>query len=611
MAQALATDKDTGSDTGGALPTGRLARVDWLWLAGIALLAIAVRVALALQPHVLQADEGAYVWLGRNLVTGRGFTFIGINEVHYTPLFPALVGALYLLIHNLEAASKICFVVLGAALVWPVYRIAMAVYGRRVARAAGLLVAVLPALTSHVLYWGSMTEPLYLFLLFMGLWYVWRAWHEGGIGRHVVAAVFLCLSYLARPEGLIFIGAAFVWLVVAGWTGWGSNRRQERRPQPVAQPAGLMDMAQPGQGNGRQQGAGSVDMANSALSRGGRQAAGGPWFWQPLAAYALVFLLFATPYVLYLHRYTGSWMLTGKVWTAYAQDRALATKDWVAFDQFTWGLDKSGEVMYHSRERFDTSLFAYMAQEPMAFVRGTIDNVRTLPGVIAGKEGMPKLLLAAVALGLLAVAWTRRCVWGELFLMGIIAVPLATFATVLYSVRFLQPVYPVLAIWAANGLLVLGDWLVGTLAEQVRKVAPWLRATLVALPVAVAVLYLGALQPGVVSHGAAYMKFNYKTAGEWLRAHTPEDAVIMSRGAIAAIHAEREWSPLPHAAWPAILAYGQKRHAGYLVITAQEIKQFQPYLAPLLLDEQNPPPELEYLHTVVDAQGRTIIYRFK
>jgi len=106
------------------------------------------------------------------------------------------------------------------------------------------------------------------------------------------------------------------------------------------------------------------------------------------------------------------------------------------------------------------------------------------------------------------------------------------------------------------------------------------------------------------------MKFNYKVAGEWLRAHTPPEAVIMSRGAIAAIHAEREWSPFPHAPWSQIVAYGRKRHAGYLVVTEQEIRQFQPYLEPLL-NENQPPPELEHLYTYQEANNRTIIYRFK
>lgn len=525
------------------------------WLAGLALAALAVRLALARLPHVLQADEGAYVWLGRNLVTGQGFTFIGIPEVHYTPLFPALCGLLYLISGSLEAASKALFVVLGAGLVVPVYLLARAVYGLRAARVAGLLVAALPALTSHVLYWGSMSEPLYLFLLFWGLWLVWRAWREGGTWLHAGAALLLSLAYLARPEGLIYVGAALAFL--------GLARVRELR----------------------------------------RHA------WS-LAAYALVFVLVAAPYVLYLHAHTGEWMLTGKVWTAYAQDRALAGKDWVTFDRMTWGLDSSGEVLYHSRERFNRSLGSYIVAEPRAFLRGLLDNTRTLPQVLLGRQGVPRPLLVAVVLGLFAQAWTRRRARREVFLGGAALVPVVTFSAVMFSVRFLQPVFPLAMIWAARGLVGLGEWLAETVRAQGGRVGMWGARVLVALPAVAAALYLVAVQPAVVRQGAAQMKFHYKAAGEWLATHTAGDAVIMSRGAIAAIHAEREWSPLPHAAWSEIVAYGRRRGATHLVVNDQELRQFQPHLE-ALCDESQPPPELEHLYTYRDAHGRTIIYRFR
>lgn len=557
--------------------------VEPVWLGAIALVALAVRIVLALQPHVLQADEGAYVWLGRNLVTGRGFTFIGIPEVHYTPLFPALCGLVYLLLGSLEAASKVCFVVFGTGLVVPVYLLARAIYGVREARLAGLLVAALPAVTSHVLYWGSMSEPLYLFLLFWGLWLVWRAWHEGGWKLHAGAACLLSLAYLTRPEGLIFVGAGLAFLALV---------------------------------KGRQ-----------VVAR-----------WRELAAYLAVFALFAAPYVAYLHRETGAWMLTGKVWTAYVQDRALANRDWITFDRMTWGLDATGEVLYHSKERFSRSLESYIAAEPAAFVRGMADNARTLPSILIAREGIPRPLLAFLALAFFLQPWTRARARAEAFLGGAAMVPLVTFWPVLFSVRFLQPVYPVAMIWAARGIVALGDWLaetartivqgdegdVGTRrhgggggrgGDQERITLPhlWrvsLWSWLVALPAAAVVLYMLSLHPGLVRQGAAHMKFNYKAAGEWLQAHTTPEAVVMSRGAIAAIHAEREWAPFPHASWAEIVAYAKRRGAGYLVVTEQEIRQFQPHLE-LLLDETRPPAELEHLHTLEDGQGRTIIYRFK
>ena len=70
---------------------------------------------------------------------------------------------------NPERASNIVYVVCGALLVLPVYALARRVYGVLPGMIAALLLALFPALAAAVLYWGTMTEPLYLLLIFSGL----------------------------------------------------------------------------------------------------------------------------------------------------------------------------------------------------------------------------------------------------------------------------------------------------------------------------------------------------------------------------------------------------------------------------------------------------------
>ncbi|MGQ9667364.1 MAG: glycosyltransferase family 39 protein, partial [Anaerolineae bacterium] len=134
----------------------------WLIPIAITLGALILRAVLASPARVVWGDEPFYLWDGCNLATGRGYTFFnGRPDVYLTPLYPLVIAGLYLILHNLELASRLCYMVFGAALVLPIYGLAKEMYGRRPAVIAAVLLAVYPALTSAELYWGTMTEPLY------------------------------------------------------------------------------------------------------------------------------------------------------------------------------------------------------------------------------------------------------------------------------------------------------------------------------------------------------------------------------------------------------------------------------------------------------------------
>jgi len=62
--------------------------------------------------RIVWGDEPFYLWLGRNWLTGQGYTFTGYHDVHHSPLFPLLSGILYLVTGNLQVASNIIYVIL-------------------------------------------------------------------------------------------------------------------------------------------------------------------------------------------------------------------------------------------------------------------------------------------------------------------------------------------------------------------------------------------------------------------------------------------------------------------------------------------------------------------
>ena len=69
-----------------------------LWALG--LWAALVRLVALLEPQrIVWGDEPFYLWLGRNWLTGRGYSFTGYSDVHHTPMYPLLSGLFYLLTH--------------------------------------------------------------------------------------------------------------------------------------------------------------------------------------------------------------------------------------------------------------------------------------------------------------------------------------------------------------------------------------------------------------------------------------------------------------------------------------------------------------------------------
>ena len=140
-------------------------------LTGVVVAAMLLRLGLVLAlPRVIWGDEMAYLLLGRNLLNGQGFmAFNGSPELVYTPGYPFVVGIIARLVGDLEWASNLAYVLCGGLLLFPVFVVARRLYGTPTAWLGVLLVAVCPALSVRVLYWGSMTEPLYTCLVYGGL----------------------------------------------------------------------------------------------------------------------------------------------------------------------------------------------------------------------------------------------------------------------------------------------------------------------------------------------------------------------------------------------------------------------------------------------------------
>ena len=529
-------------------------------LAAIVLTALVVRALISvLADRVIKWDEPDYLRLGVNLLTGRGFTTSGYPELHYTPLFPIVSAAIGLLVRNLEAGSEVVNVISGSLLLVPVYGIGRRIYGRRVATVASGLLAVLPALTTSVQYWGTMSEPLYILLIYSGIFAVMQAAFDGPLLLYAAAGGFFSLAYLTRPEGITYAAVMLAFIVVLKAT---------RRKLFV------------------------------------RQTLIG------LLLFVGVFVLVTFPYMLYLHRHTGQWTVTGKLGVTYEIGAAVVAKDPAEYDRVTASLDSEGkEIIWFSQERFEVGLLEVILGDPMAFLRRTASNARTLKGRFLARTSFSTYLLIPVFLGLFALAWSRERLRDEVFVTLCMA-PVLSFLPFHIELRFFSPAFPALLLWTANGLIWLGDWLAATLKNLLEERGHRWEGVVRHVPAVLAALYLVLMQPLAIRDGLKVTNFARRSVGWWMKENTPIDAVIMARDLSIAVYAEREWVPSPHAEYDLYISYARSHGADYLVADEWELTVLRPQLK-FLLNTDDPPDDLELAYEYLDEKGLTVVYRIR
>ena len=541
----------------GALTTDGSGNLERKALLALTSTAFAFRFALLLLPRVIRWDEPVYLLLGRNLWSGLGFTFSGHPELHHSPLFPLLAGATLKLTGRPEAASDVWYVLFGTLLTLPVYGLARRLTSPGGALLAAALVAFFPALTTAVLYWGTMTEPLFLLLIYSAAYCVLRGLDgNSSLGAFTAAGALTGLAFLARPEGILWMaslaGAALVILVL------------RRRP-------------------------------------------GERWRLAALAAIPLVFLAVALPQLLFLHRHTGRWMISGKLGITYEIGRAVETGDPVLYDEIINTLDADGEIRAASEARYQRGEAGTAAVKPAEASGRFLRNLGHVLRSSLSSEIFSALLLVPAAWWLLRGAWKKtrdgrdmetgagRRLEGEILVAALVA-PVTAFLAFHVQQRFFAPAFPGLLIWTAAGLRDLYQRLP---AGRPRAVA----AT--ALAVALAGYFAWA-DLGLARHGIATSDFGHQAAGLWLAAHSAPESAIMTQDTAISVYADRGYVFSPRAPLDPFLAYGRRHGATHVVVDEAEVTVVRPFLRSLL---ESPPPGLAPLWTGRDGHvGRTVVF---
>jgi 4-amino-4-deoxy-L-arabinose transferase-like glycosyltransferase len=567
-------DVPTATDATTLAPSGV---PEFVTLIGLGLWAAAVRLfALAQPQRMVWGDEPFYLWLGRNWLSGQGYSFTGYSDVHHTPMYPLLSGLFYLLTHNLvagqaqgmELASDICYMLFGVLLVFPIYLLTKEMYGRGAAIVSAALVAIYPAISTAPLFWGTLTEPPYYFFVYMGLFMVLLAMRrERGISPSVgrgwwaflLAGMFFGLAYLTRPEAVAYmaVGGAVILLI----------RLFEKR---------LLKRAT----------------------------------WTSLVIYLAGFLLFFLPYVYYVYRETGSWMVSEKAGVTFVTCIGLSENNTAAFDQATWGLDSTGlEVFFFSRESYHVNMIDVIRAYPSQFVQLVLRNVRSFVSGLFSLQLFSYYLLPLMGVAFFKTAWDKRRSKGELLLLASLT-PVLVFLLFFIQDRYIATLLPTLVIWLGLGTYELGVWLCDTVANLLdhHKLRRIWRGTLTAFPALLLLLFFILLQPRVIAQYTSTGSFRteHKTIGLWLKDNIPPDSVVMSRYPAIAFYADSRWEPTPNASVPQVLQYARANGVNYFVLDELEALELRPQFLPLVGGE-NLPAGLTLMHVDDSPRGKLVV----
>ncbi len=542
-----------------------LRRPNAVLLLAILLAALAVRVALARLDRVIRWDEPDYLTLGINLFSGKGYTTGVAPELHYTPLFPIVSGVIYLVVKDPEIASNAVYVIAGTLMILPAYGIARRVYGTATALISACLLSVYPPLSAGVLYWGTMTEPLYILLVISAFYAALVAVEDDRALGFAACGALLSLAYLTRPEASITFAVLLGFYVLV--------RLVQRR---------LWNQ--------------------HTLGR--------------LVVFILAFAMLSAPYLGFLYAKSGRLLVTGKLGLTYAMGQAVLNRDPAAYDRLIASLDDTGnEIVWYSPDRFRYSVLADLRSDPAAFAHRSAANTRILFGQLFARTIFPTFLTIPLLLGLISVGWDGTRLRREAFL-ATAALPVLAFLPFHVEIRFYSPAFPILLIWVAHGLEEIGAWLAATWSNlrprAASQQAETARGRLVFLSVpmlAVLAVFLLTI-PSVVTSGQRSLDWTHKAAGQWMATNTEDSAVVMSRDLAIALYARRPWVPSPNAQYEQVISYARYHGVDYYVTDRSEITTLRPQLA-VLLDEEKQLPELVHVMSFQDDTRRTIIYRIR
>ena len=558
----------------------KFAHIRQWWLAGrpalflmiVFIAGLLFRLWLSRYRFAVGFDEVNYLKLGVSA------SLYGLSEVlhpYWSPFFPTLIALFASLFSDYELAGRLASIVLGALVPIPVYFLAKKLYTEAISRTAAVIVALFPAIAFHDTQ--VLTESTYAFFLLITIYLGQKMLIRYSTVYAYLTGLTGALVYLTRPEGVGVLA------VISGWIVVGSLAKLY-----LIKPLRMVYL---------------------------------------FFALGLGFLPVAAPYLFYLKQETGRWTLSTKGKANLMMDTAVdgkipnfrkpdSTYSVVPID----AVFHTGDFLKYIDQKADARL------QPPKLKPIIQKYIKHFYKMLA--EAIPTFFTAIplilLGIGLFGKGWENK--QGKpiaYYLSFIIFYWLLVIPLFHINKRYLIPLWPLTTIWIAHGLYIIFSWLryYPPLLKRLvlRKIHPDFAATVILGTVLFVLVFLPELgrvlarNPNSTEYWADAVE--QKKAGLWLRSHTEQPPIIMSRNHAVDFYAGnyniRETVTIPNCDLECVLRYAKNRGVQYLVLNERYASDY-PRLAKLLQKSgaEFAKDKLELVYWDRDAAGLiTVIYK--
>ncbi len=510
------------------------------------------------------ADSVVYAITGKNLYSGKGFSYEGTVQLVHPPLYPILIGFFWLLTNNLEFSGQVVSAIAGGLLVIPVYYFAKAIYGRRVGLLSAIFVVICP-----ILVYGStetFSESLYTLFLISSIALTWKALSSRNLLWISLAGLTIGLSFLTNPLGILFVPVFLIFLFLS------KLLIPDTTLKSVFKKAILL-----------------------------------------LASFIIVCL----PYWIFLHKHLGRWSLSGN--TNYVNVYWYQVRS-QGMSQEEIGFKMADPLMASDPGLSDPSggIFAYYfshpGELPERFMRNLRDAfleigkiaelLRISPFALKTILGVMGLVLF---LGFVKILWEKKFTARELYL-GFVFLSLSIFLLFRFEHRYLYPYVPLLLLIMAKITVEVESWLE-------KKISLWNRACGSIsgfLLTGILIVVMGSSSVYLISKKNNLVPYEYKIMGEWMKENMNDigNKLVMSRKLGVPFYAGARHQPLYYGEYPGLMEYAKSRKVDYLVIDDWIIPKIRPQFA-FLLEENKNHPGLQLVHIVRYKARKAILYQIE
>ncbi len=370
----------------------------------------------------ITADGQTYLQIARNLHLGIG---LGWQALWVPPLHSCLVALVGWLpgVPDLLFASALVGAFMGLFLVVAVWLLAEELFGRTVALGAAFIAALFPHF--HWIVRAPEAECTYTAFLLFSLWLFCSARRKQSLKRFIICGIAFSLTYMARSEGFLVMLFA---IAAALFEQWRSR------------------------------------MSTNYL--------------RCIALLLLAFFITSLPYMLFLKKHYGSWVISPKstyvlIWM---QSRIYHDNDLGEVgNEELWGLTGSGRLKWQVPSGVG-DLFSYLMSHPAKSAQVYLDNLLSeIPGRIPNNSGMERypqvfpVILALAAIAAFFFRWDDKAARNK----GIFLSPfLILFILPVFTDgwwKYLVPYSPLLIILGSAGIAFSAEFAFKRFPEATRR----------------------------------------------------------------------------------------------------------------------------------------------